>query len=91
LITFVFCKKEGNVRITDLKILGVLTGFDNIVNDNNLPKMPMVEDSLTAFSNGYSVTELDLLLGLEIEKADVSGEFILLIFSLCIYLNQKYT
>ena len=81
MITFAFCEKEGNVGVTGLEILGVLTGFD-VVSDDDLSEVPMAGDFLTAFSNGCSVTELDLPLGLEIEEADFSGELVLLTFSL---------
>ena len=60
-----------------LEVLGVSTvdGFDVVSVDD-------LGGSLTAFSNGCSVTELDLPLGLEIEEADFSGELVLLTFSL---------
>ena len=37
---FVFCEKEGNVGVTGLEILGVLTEFD-VVSDDDLPEAPM--------------------------------------------------
>ena len=82
MITLAFCEKEGIVGVTGLEILGVSTGFDDFASDDDLSEAPMAGDSLTAFSNGCSVTELDLPLGLKIEEADFSGELVLLTFSL---------
>ena len=75
MITFAFCEKEGNVGVTGLEILGVLTGFDDVGSDDDLPEAPMVGNSLTGFSNGCSVTEP---LDLEIEEDDPSGKLVLL-------------
>ncbi|GES89432.1 hypothetical protein RCL_jg599.t1 [Rhizophagus clarus] len=70
-----------------LKILGVLmvNGF-GVTSDDNL------RGFLIVFSNSFCL-ELDFPLGCldEIEKDDVSEELILLILSLCTYLNRSFS
>jgi len=83
---FVFYKKENNIEVMSLKILGVSIEFDD-----DLSEMPMVRNFLMAFSNNCSVTELDLFLGLEIKEADVSKELFLLIFSLHTCSNRSFS